>query len=98
MAELRKDVDALKGSMDTVVNSVTELTNSVESRMAQALEKIKRMMLNNGGNPVQNGPAVDRSEERIEPRAPRPVENPNPNKNYQVDAAISMFDGTGLKD
>ncbi|XP_033510286.1 uncharacterized protein [Nicotiana tomentosiformis] len=97
MAELHKDVDALKGYVETVVNSVIELTNSIETRFAQALEEIRRMMINNGENPAPNGPVLGRDEEMLEARVPRSTENQNHVRNYQIDVAISRFNGTGLK-
>ncbi|OIT23482.1 hypothetical protein A4A49_57786, partial [Nicotiana attenuata] len=102
MAELRKDVDNLKGSVDSVGHTVAELTTSVEAKFAQALEEIKKMMLGNGNNHAQNGPVADGGEEvlrnRAEDRVARAVEHQFPFRNYQVDVAISKFDGTGLKD
>ncbi|OIT32252.1 hypothetical protein A4A49_20668 [Nicotiana attenuata] len=98
IAELRKDVDALKGSVETVVNSIAELTSYVETMFVQALEKIRRMMINNGENLVPNGPMLGRKEEIPAARVPRLAENQNHVKNSQVDVVISRFDGTGLKD
>lgn len=50
MQEFLKEVDNLKGSMEGVVNSVAEMRNVVDDKVAQATKEIKRMLLGNVNN------------------------------------------------
>jgi len=97
MQELRREVDILKGSMEGVVSSVTELQQSMDTKVAQAMEDIKRLLTENV-NP-RNGDGEDRRAHDDNRDRGVPILNHNcpvDNRNYQVD--LPHFDGTGLKD
>lgn len=38
MQELRREVDSLKGYMESVVGSITDLQQAVDAKVAQAIE------------------------------------------------------------
>ncbi|XP_075076397.1 uncharacterized protein LOC142163045 [Nicotiana tabacum] len=98
MQELRKEVDNLKGSMDTVVSSISDLRQMMDAKVAQAMEEIKNIIL---GNLTMGGDAQSTREEVVADRVPAVVQNRNdeyqlPTRSYQVE--FPKFNGEGLKD
>lgn len=83
--------------MDTVVSSVADLRQVMDAKVAEAMDEIKRLIMNNGvvgGEAQSSGVAAG-------DRAPAAVPDKNeeyhlPTRGYQVE--FPSFDGEGLKD
>ncbi|XP_016440243.1 uncharacterized protein LOC107766046 [Nicotiana tabacum] len=67
MQELCKEVDNLKGSMDAVTTSVSELRSSMDHKVAQAMEEIRKLLANDLTN-HQEGPVENEGREMVVPR------------------------------
>lgn len=96
MQELRKEVDNLKGSMDAVTTSVSELISSVDHKVAQAMEEIRKLLLNNLTTTGSHQHEVPAENEGPEVVITRPRGYQLPTRDYHVE--FPAFEGLGLKD
>lgn len=104
LQEMRREIDALKGSMEGVVGSVSKLGDIVDSKVANAMNEIKQLIAamatsngqqNNGQREVPiEVEAQNNGGGRAE--AVREEEHHLTTRNYHVE--FPKFDGNGLKD
>ncbi|XP_075088549.1 uncharacterized protein LOC142170516 [Nicotiana tabacum] len=96
MHELRKEVNSLKGSIESVTSSVAELQKSVDNRVAQAMDEIRKLLVGNLATTGVQNHEFPVENERPEVVGPRPGGHQPPNRDYHTE--FPVFDGVGLKD
>lgn len=96
MHELRKEVDNLRGSIKAVTSSVSELQKSVDNKVAQAMEEIRKLLVSNLTTTGVQNHAFPVENERPDVVVPRPRGYQPPNRDYHMEFPI--FDDIGLKD